>query len=383
MAKFDTTRFFQVRPAIYYGRDALKTLTEMAYTQVCIVTDPGMVRFGILKKLTDVLDSAGITYHVFDDVKPDPDTEIVEKGLVSLMLEKPQALIGLGGGSAIDSAKAIIYYGSRLQETFFGESIYKKPYFIAVPTTAGTGSEVTEYAVITDKERGRKIPLTSSEMMPDAAILDPRLIESVPPAATAATGLDVLTHAVEAYTAVGNNPFARCYAVKAAELVFKNLKPAYDNPADLDAKAAMQIASCMAGIAFNSAGLGIAHSLAHAIGAEWHLPHGYANALTLPQVIDFNGRTPAVAAAYAHLLASIGCGADNPAETLGAMVRGLKQALNLPASLKEAGISEEAFKAAAPDIVAKAMQDVCTAANAAPVSCEDMAEVLVRTHYGA
>ena len=180
-----------------------------------------MVKFGLLKMLTDVLDKHNIgKYHVFSDVEPDPSTEIVEKGLTHILMEKPDALIALGGGSAIDSAKAIIYYCWQFQKNVLQEDYIKKPYFIAMPTTAGTGSEVTEYAVITDKKNNTKIPLTDILMMPDAAILEPKLIESVPPASTAATGMDVLTHAVEAYVSTNNN-HPRCYAAEAAELVFQ------------------------------------------------------------------------------------------------------------------------------------------------------------------
>ncbi len=384
MAKFDKTRFFQVKPAIYYGMNAMDVLGTLNLQQVCIVTDKGMVQFGILKMLTDELDKHGISYHVFDDVQPDPTTDIVEKGLTSLMIEKPQALIALGGGSAIDSAKAIIYYGNKLQETIFGKNMYEKPYFIALPTTAGTGSEVTEYAVITDAERGIKIPLTDAQMLPDAAILEPRLIESVPPGATAATGLDVLTHAIEAYSSTENNPFARCYAAKAAELVFKSLYDAYADGHNLNAKASMQIASCMAGIAFNSAGLGITHSLAHAIGAQWHLPHGYANAIVLPYVISFNGQDSYTASVYGRLLSAMGLLniSGDATQMLRKSVEMLKRELNIPASLQAAGIDEQEFLGNAASIVGKAMNDVCTKTNPICPTPEQMTQVLFNVYYG-
>lgn len=385
MAKFDMTRFFQVKPAIYYGENAMEEISKMDLHKVCIVTDKSMVQFGILKMLTDILDKNGITYHVFDQVQPDPTMDIVESGLVSLIIEKPEALIALGGGSAIDSAKAIIFYGNRLHETLLGESMYKKPFFIAMPTTAGTGSEVTNYAVITDTERGVKIPLTSDQMMPDAAILEPRLIESVPPGATAATGIDVLTHAIEAYSSTDNNPFARCYAAKAAELVFKSLYDCYEDGHNLNAKASMQIASCMAGIAFNSSGLGITHSLAHAIGAQWHLPHGLANALVLPYVITFNGQDPYTESVYGRLLSAIGLLniSGNATQMLRKSVETLKSELNIPVSLKEMGIEEEDFLKNAPSIVQKAMNDMCTKTNPINPTVEDMTKVLLQVYYGS
>ena len=175
--------------------------------------------------------------------------------------------------------KRLSIYNINFKRIFLEDEYVHKPTFIAIPTTAGTGSEVTEYAVITDKKKNTKIPLTDILMMPDVAILDPNLIKSVPPGATAATGMDVMTHAIEAFISTGNNPFARCYANKAVELVFRSLYLSYANGSDLEAKGSMQIASCMAGIAFNSAGLGITHSIAHAFGAIFHLPHGLANAI--------------------------------------------------------------------------------------------------------
>ncbi|MGI6108417.1 MAG: 1-propanol dehydrogenase PduQ [Eubacteriaceae bacterium] len=384
MAKFDKTRFFQVRPAIYYGMNALETLGTLDLKHVCIVTDKGMVKFGILKKITDVLDQFGITYDVFDDVEPDPSTEIVEKGLVSLMLKKPEALIALGGGSAIDSAKGIIYYGNMIQSMFAGTDMYKKPYFIALPTTAGTGSEVTEYAVITNKITNTKIALTDDQMLPDAAILDPRLVESVPAGSTAATGMDVLTHAVEAYSSTNNNPFARCYAAKAAELVFKSLYDAYADGHDLNAKASMQIASCMAGIAFNSAGLGITHSLAHAIGAQWHLPHGLANAIVLPYVVTFNGQDAYTASVYGRLLSAMGILniSGNAPQMLTKSVEMLKQELNIPACLKDFGIDEQDYLASRDIIVGKALNDTCTKTNPIAPTAEQMTEVLDHVYYG-
>ena len=384
MAKFDQTRFFQVKPAIYYGMNALDTLGTLDLTHVCIVTDAGMVKFGILKKITDVLDKYGITYDVFDDVQPDPTTDIVQKGLVNLMLKKPQALIALGGGSSIDSAKAIIYYGNAIRKMFSGSDVYQKPYFIALPTTAGTGSEVTEYAVITDPVRNTKIPLTDPQMLPDAAILDPRLIESVPAGATAATGMDVLTHAVEAYSSTNNNPFARCYAAKAAEIVFKSLYDAYEDAHDLNAKASMQIASCMAGIAFNSSGLGITHSLAHAIGSQWHLPHGLANAIVLPYVVLFNGQDPYTSSVYGRLLSAMGILniSGNAPQMLMRSIEMLNREMNIPKSLQAAGIDEADYMENRGAIIGKAMNDVCTKTNPISPSIEQMLMVLDNVYYG-
>lgn len=377
-------RFFQVKPAIHYGEGSLKQIENYNLKNVCIATDQGMVKFGLLKMLTDELDRKGVTYHIFADIESDPSTEIVEKGLMHIIMKKPDALIALGGGSVIDAAKAIIYYHTNFKRIFFEDTYVHKPTFIAIPTTAGTGSEVTEYAVITDKKKNVKIALTDLLMMPDVAILDPKLIESVPAGATAATGMDVLTHAIEAFISTGNNPFARCYANKAAELVFRSLYASYINGSDLEAKGSMQIASCMAGIAFNSAGLGITHSIAHAFGATFHLPHGLANAIVLPYVIKFNGQCDKVQHQYTRLLSGSGIlnVTGNAGETLLKSVVSLSESLNIPATLKTFGVSEEDYLKNQKDMLDKAMADICTTTNPVTVTQTDMQMVMDQVYYG-
>lgn len=386
MSKMDTIRHFQVKPVIYYGVGAINAITEHEFEKVCIVTDEGMVKFGLLKMITDVLEEKGVKkIHVFSDVEPDPSTDIVERGLVSILHDKPDALIALGGGSAIDTAKAIIYYCNNLMHMFVDDKFITKPYFIALPTTAGTGSEVTEYAVITDKASQRKLALVSDLMMPDAAILDPKLIESLPPKATAATGMDVLTHAIESYISLNNNPFSRSYASKATELVFKSLKESYVNGHNLDAKASMQIASCMAGIAFNSAGLGINHSFAHAIGAKWHLPHGLANQVVLPYVIAYNSTDERAAYLYARLLHSIGLAPEigkTATETLIRMIVQLSTDMDMALCLKDLGIDEAEYLESKDSLVDKAMIDTCTTTNPIKPTREDMLRILDSIYYG-
>ena len=385
MSKMDTVRFFQVKPAIYYGIGSIGEIAKHDFKRVCIVTDEGMVKFGLLKMLTDVLDENGIKYHVFSDVQPDPSTDIVEKGLTHILMEKPDALIALGGGSAIDSAKAIIYYCYNFKKMFFNEDYIRKPYFIAMPTTAGTGSEVTQYAVITDRENNTKIPLNDILMMPDAAILEPKLIESVPAGATAATGMDVLTHAMESYVSTNNNPFSRCYSAKAAELVVKSLVECYNNGKNLEAKASMQIASCMAGLAFNSAGLGIKHSIAHAIGAQWHIPHGLANAIAMPYVIAFNGADDRAEYLYSRLLHAMGMHRDDGATGAATFVRiaiGLSKEMNLPLCLKDKGVEEKDYLENRETIVAKAMKDMCSLTNPVKPTKEQMTALVDMVYYG-
>ena len=377
-------RFFQVKPAIYYGEGSLKQIESFNFKKVCIATDQGMVKFGLLKMLTDLLDEKGIDYHVFSDVESDPSTDIVEKGLMHIIMNKPDALIAIGGGSVIDAAKAIIYYCISFKRVLFEDEYVHKPTFIAIPTTAGTGSEVTEYAVITDKKNNTKIPLTDILMMPDAAILDSKLLESVPAGATAATGMDVMTHAIEAFISKGNNPFARCYANKAVELVFRSLYCSYRDGHDLEAKSSMQIASCMAGIAFNSAGLGITHSIAHAMGAAFHLPHGLANAIALPYVIKFNGADERVQHQYARLLSGSGIlnVSGDATGTLHSSVVALNNSLNIPTSYQAFGIIEADYLKVRDELLDKAMADVCTATNPVEVSRTSLQTVMDQTYYG-
>lgn len=382
--KMESTRFFQVKPAIHYGIGAMEALGDYKFKRVCIVTDEGMVKFGLLKMVTDILDKLDMEYHVFDDVQPDPSTEIVEKGLYHIIKDKPDALIALGGGSSIDSAKAIIYYCYQFKKVIFEEDSIKKPTFIAMPTTAGTGSEVTDYAVITDKVNNVKIPLTDTLMMPDVAILDPKLIESVPAGVTAATGMDVLTHAIESYVSLANNPFSRTYSAKATELVFKSLYECYADAHDLKAKASMQIASCMAGIAFNSGGLGICHSIAHAVGALWHLPHGLANAIILPYVVEFNGQDEDTQDLFNRLLGNIGIPniSGNAAEVLFNSITMLNREINIPQGLQDQGVDEAEFMAKKSEIIAKAKVDICTQTNPIKPTDEQWSALLDTVYYG-
>jgi alcohol dehydrogenase class IV len=381
----NTVRGFQVKPQIWYGIGSIKKLADFGCSKVCIVTDKDMVKFGLLDKITEVLDEAGVTYHVFDDVKPNPTTDIVEKGVAHMLTERPQALIALGGGSSIDTAKGIIYYTNNFKQIFLDPQFVINPHFIAIPTTAGTGSEVTDYAVLTDVETGTKIPLTESMMMPDTAILEPRLIESVPAGATAATGMDVLTHAIEAYVSTGNNPFSRCYASKATELVFKSLKACYDDGHDLESKASMQIASTMAGIAFNSAGLGMAHAIAHTVGAQYHMPHGMACAIALPYVISYNGIDDRAEHLYERLLHAIGVHKDEgrtAAATLVRMVVTLMKSMKLPLCLDESRSDTSDYDQVRPTLIKKAMADATLKTNPVQPSAEDMGTMLDMVCHG-
>jgi alcohol dehydrogenase class IV len=376
---------FQVKSKICYGKNAIEEIRNQDFERVCIATDQFMVKFGLLKKLTDILDELGIEYHVFSDIESDPSMDVVKAGLGHIMKLRPDALIALGGGSVIDAAKAIIYFCIHFKREFVEEEYIKKPCFIAMPTTAGTGSEVTEYSVITDKEANAKVPLTDPLMLPDIAILEPSFTTSVPKSVTAATGMDVLTHAIEAYISKGANPFSASYALEAIDITCRSLVDCCETPENLEARANMQVASCMAGIAFNSAGLGITHSIAHAIGAEFHLPHGLANAIVLPYVLKFNGQSDQVKRKYAVAVSRIGVALslDGRVNLMVNAIKNLKEDIGIPSCLSDIlDISDKTFKSKLPCMVDKAFADVCTQTNPVEVTKEDLVTLFCQVYYG-
>ena len=270
---------FSVKTKIVF-EDGLASLTDQIH-KAFLVTDPFMVNSGKAAYVTDCLEQAGRECRVFSDVSVDPDIDVVTAGVNSLVEFQPDTVICLGGGAAIDAAKAIVYFANKTGQA--GEIT-----FVAIPTTSGTGSEVSRFSVITDKERAIKYPLVDDSLVPDIALLDANLVTSAPPSVTADTGIDVLTHAIEAFVSTGANDFSDAAAEKAIKLVKRYLLKCYKEPNDLEARQGMHNASCLAGIAFSNAGLGLNHGMAHALGAHFHIPHGRANGILLPYVMSFN-----------------------------------------------------------------------------------------------
>ena len=327
---------FTLKPKLYFGADALGALRELGGKRVLVVTDGFLASSGLLDKVRVNLPGCAVT--VFDKVTPDPSVELVAQGVRVLQECAPEAILAFGGGSPMDCAKAIRY--------FSGQDI---PLW-AIPTTAGTGSEMTAYAVLTDTEKGIKHPLVADSLLPEFAVLDAALLAGVPPTVTADTGMDVLTHAAEAYVSPKATPFTDALAEKAFALAYENLPGAYRG--DLEQRGAMLYASCLAGIAFNAAGLGICHSLAHALGGRMHMPHGRLNAILLPHVIRFNAASQSAASRYAKL-AKLCCLAASPRALSGAMSR-LLTMLKMPTTLT---VDDPGTIAAA------ALADPCTATN--------------------
>ena len=376
---------FSVPTRILSGEAAFEQLKAYAITRACIICDPFVAKSGLLNKLLKVLAEMGANHRIFSDIRPDPDTDLVVEGLQQILEHKPDAVIAVGGGSAIDAAKAISF----LYQKNTGA---QKPLCVAVPTTSGTGSEATNFAVITDKATHIKYPLVHDRLLPDVAILDPSLICSVPPAITADTGMDVLTHAVEAYVALEASDFTDALAEKAVRLIVQYLPVAYREGTDLEAREHVHNASCMAGVAFTQAQLGINHSIAHALGGHYRLPHGRANAIVLPHVIAFNaglreaaGDNRRAAERYARLATQVGVEAFNPQQAVRgfiALIEGMLDQFSIPRTLEKAGVQEAAFRKDLPELAKIALADACTASNPRRVDQRQMEQLIGRMYNG-
>lgn len=351
--------------------------------KVFLVTDPFMVQSGKSAYVTDRLDAAGKAWRIFSDISVDPDIDVVVRGVQELLAFEPDTVICLGGGAAIDAAKAMVFTAARAS----GDA--GRPLFVAIPTTSGTGSEVTSFSVITDREKAVKYPLIDESLLPDVAILDASLTVSVPPSVTADTGMDVLTHAVEAFVSTEHGHYSDAMAEKAIKLVRAHLMDAWRSPGDLEARQGMHDASCLAGIAFNNAGLGLNHGMAHALGARFHIPHGRANAILLPYVMSFNagcdtGLTDA-AERYARIARLLGMGSGSlrqSALNLIRMTKRYQEQLRLPGTIQAAGVDRDAFEEAVPAMSAAALADRCTATNPRPCTEEEIAALFRRAYTG-
>lgn len=369
---------FKIRTEVRFNSNALDTLKEFKGKSAVIITDKFMVSSGMINKITDKMaDYKNIS--IFDEVTPDPSTSLIAKGLKFITENRGEIIIALGGGSAIDAAKAIVFMGEKS-----GLGDLK---LIAIPTTSGTGSEVTKFAVVTDDTDHLKYPLVDEGMLPDLAILDPELVLSAPPSVTADTGMDVITHAFEALVSVNANDASDALAEKALLLAFQYLPYAYKNGKDVVAREKMHSASCLAGMAFNEVGLGINHGIAHALGAKFHIPHGRANAMLLPHVIRFNshlracfGSEPCEAAKrYAEISRKLSLPHDNvriAVESLIDEVKYMLRRMEIPATLWDAGISKSDFEREKQNIINAAIDDLCTASNPREIN-EEAVELIL------
>lgn len=371
---------FQVKTKIYSGTDSLNYLTTLRGQKALIITDEIMVKLGTVSKIVHLLEQAGINSAVFAEVEPDPSLKIVAQAVKQMETVSPDLLIALGGGSSIDTAKAVNASYKQLREV-------AQPVLIAIPTTSGTGSEVTAYSVITDQEQERKVPLYSQELIPDVAILDPELVKTVPPAVTADTGMDALTQAIEAYVSSEASDFTNALAEKAIRVIFRYLVRAYRNGNDLAAREKMHNASCLAGIAFTNAFLGLNHSMAHTLGAKFHLSHGRANAIMLPYVIQYNAGNQGLREKkkYADIALMMGLyfsTVEEGVRTLIAAINKLNQDLNIPKSLQDAGIDESKFSSQLAEMSEAAFHDNCTSTNPRIPTISEIADVFRQAFSG-
>ncbi len=376
---------------MYYGKGALEFLKNLEGKRAVLVLGGGsMKRFGFVDKACGYLKEAGIEVRLFENVEPDPSVETVMKGAAMMREFEPDWIISMGGGSPIDAAKAMwVFY--EYPDTTFEEIIQpfsfpklrKKAKFIAIPSTSGTATEVTAFSVITDYEKGVKYPLADFNITPDIAIVDPELAETMPPKLTAHTGMDALTHAIEAYVSTLNSPFTDPLALKAISMVFEYLPASYEG--DMKAREQMHYAQCLAGQAFTNALLGIVHSMAHKTGAAFsngHVPHGCANAIYLPYVIKFNEK--AAQKRYADIARYVGIdGTDAECvDKLCQKIREYNQKLGIPATLQEFGIQEAEFKEKVSKIAELAVGDACTGSNPRPITPAEMEKLLNCVYYG-
>ena len=381
---------------IYHGRGELAKLAELTGKRAFVVVGGGsMRRFGFLDRAVNYLKDAGMEVKLFENVEPDPSVETVLRGAAEMRAFAPDWIVSMGGGSPIDAAKAMwVFY--EYPETTFEQLIVPfsfptlrtKARFCAVPSTSGTATEVTAFSVITDYEKGVKYPLADFNITPDVAIVDPELAETMPPKLTALTGMDAMTHAIEAYVSTANSEFTDPLALHAIEMIHQYLKKSYDG--DKLAREKMHDAQCLAGMAFSNALLGIVHSMAHKTGAAFqggHVVHGAANAIYLPKVIAYNAENPEALKRYAKIARTIGLsGKDDRALTQALIeeLRAMNTALGIPLCLKdyEGGfIGEQEFLEKLPAIAQLALSDACTLSNPRTPTQKEMEDLLKSVYY--
>lgn len=369
---------FRMATTIHMGPDALEAVSVLAGHSVFLVCDPFLESAPIMSVVRQHLGDARVT--VYADIHPDPTTSQIANGLAAYLAAEPDAVLVMGGGSAVDTAKAIV-------KVAVSSDRGPTAGFIAIPSTSGAGSEVTSFAVVTAPNPDRKVVMVSDDMAPTIAILDPRVTRSLPPSLTADTGMDAVTHALEAYASTGATDFSDAFAEKAAQLAFQYLERAFHDGDDLEARTHMHNAATMAALAFENAGLGIVHSLAHALGGRFHQPHGRLNTILLSAVMEYNagpitygtGGISPVAERYAHIAHLLGLQAAtrrNLALSLCAEVRRLQSSLGIPSRLTGLGIDAAELADAIPALAATAMQDACTPTNPRQPTVEDLEAIL-------
>ena len=388
---------------LYHGAGSLETLKTLTGKKAIVVVGGGsMKRCGFLDKAVAYLKEAGMEVQLFEGVEPDPSVETVMKGAEAMRAFEPDWIVAMGGGSPIDAAKAMwVFY--EYPDTTFEEiitpfsfpTLRTKAKFCAIPSTSGTATEVTAFSVITDYHKGIKYPLADFNITPDVAIVDPELAETMPKKLVAHTGMDAMTHAIEAYVSTLHCNYTDPLALHAIKMIHNNLKKSYDG--DMDARAAMHDAQCLAGMAFSNALLGIVHSMAHKTGAAYtgdHIIHGCANAMYLPKVIKYNSKNAETAERYAEIASFIGLSGattEGKVDALIAELRSMNDQLDIPQGIKNYGksgvkadvsvIDEKEFLEKLPEVAKNAIADACTGSNPRQPSQEEMEKLLKACYY--
>ena len=381
---------------LYHGKGSIDELKNLKGTKAVVVVGGGsMKRFGFLDKAVENLKVAGMEVELIENVEPDPSVETVMRGAKVMQDFEPDWIVAMGGGSPIDAAKAMWAFYEYPDVTFeelcipFNfPTLRTKAKFCAIPSTSGTATEVTAFSVITDYAKGIKYPLADFNITPDVAIVDPDLAEKMPPKLTAHTGMDAMTHAIEAYVSTLHCDYTDPLALHAIKMIHNDLIKSYNG--DMEARDRMHNAQCLAGMAFSNALLGIVHSMAHKTGAAYsggHIVHGCANAMYLPKVIKYNSKNPEAAVRYGEIAAFIGLKGDSTEALVDALINELKsmnEALNIPKCIKdyEGGIIDEAeFNSKLSDVAALAISDACTGSNPRIPTQEEMEKLLDACFY--
>lgn len=406
-------QWFKLPPKIYFEKNSLNYLEDMdEMERVFIVCDKGMLEFGYADIVIDTLKKrkTPVVFDMFSDVEPDPSSNTVFKGAEQMHIFKPDTIIALGGGSAIDAAKAMWMFYEHPDTQFFGAKqkfldIRKRTYridnpkksqLVAIPTTSGTGAEVTPFAVITDSETGIKYPLADYALTPNVVIVDPQFVLTVPKSVTADTGMDVLTHAIEAYVSVMASDYTRGLSLQAIRLVFDYLEESVHYPCE-ENREKMHNASALAGMAFANAFLGINHSLAHKCGAEYDIPHGRTNAILMPHVIRYNAKDPSKHAMfpkydyfradedYADIAKFLGLKGNNTqelVESLATEIGELGKRVGIDMSFKAQGVTQQQLDDTVDRLAELAYEDQCTTANPKEPLISELKEIIIKSYKG-
>ena len=381
---------------LYHGKGSLDELKNLKGKKAIVVVGGGsMKRFGFLDRAVNNLKEAGMEVRLFENVEPDPSVETVMKGAAAMREFEPDWIVAMGGGSPIDAAKAMwAFY--EYPETSFEDlitpfnfpTLRQKAKFCAIPSTSGTATEVTAFSVITDYQKGIKYPLADFNITPDVAIVDPELAETMPKKLTAHTGMDAMTHAIEAYVSTLHCDYTDPLALHAIKMIHRDLKKSFDG--DMEARDNMHNAQCLAGMAFSNALLGIVHSMAHKTGAAYsggHIVHGCANAMYLPKVIRYNAKNPEAVERYAQIARFIGLKGQSNDELVDALIkelRAMNKSLEIPDGIKdyEGGIiDEKEFLEKLPEVAKNAIGDACTGSNPRQPNQEEMEKLLKCCFY--